>query len=122
MHAHARNSTPEWHAPPESSIIASPADDEAVRDLFVQLLAAWGRGDGPTYGALFTEDAEYIAFDGSRIHGQQEIADAHQRLFDYWLKGTRLVGQIERLQFLSSEIALLHATGSTIFHGQRDAR
>src|SRR6187402_133999 len=31
---------------------ATAADEAAVRDLFAELLAAWGRGDGQAYGAL----------------------------------------------------------------------
>jgi uncharacterized protein (TIGR02246 family) len=102
---------------------ASDADDEqAVRDLFHQLLDAWGRGDGAAYGALFTEDAEYIAFDGSNRRGNEAIGTEHQQLFDTWLKGTRLVGQIDTLRFLAPDVALLHTTGGTIFPGQRDNR
>ena len=65
------------------------ADETAVRGLFQRALDAWGRGDGSAYGALFTDDAEYVAFDGSRTVGRQAIAESHQRLFDTWLKGTR---------------------------------
>jgi uncharacterized protein (TIGR02246 family) len=43
-------------------------------------------------------------------------------LFDTWLKGTRLVGQIDTLRFLVPEVALLHTTGGTIFPGQKDNR
>jgi uncharacterized protein (TIGR02246 family) len=119
MHAHDLNSS---SAPPASSPTANPTDEAAVRDLVAQLLAAWGRGDGQAYGVLFTEDAEYIAFDGSHTRGRQEIAASHQRLFDSWLKGTRLVGQIEHLRFLAPDVALIHATGGTIFPRQRDQR
>jgi hypothetical protein len=49
------------------------ADETAVRGLFQQLLDAWGRGDGAAYAALFTEDADYVAFDGSRTVGRQAI-------------------------------------------------
>jgi uncharacterized protein (TIGR02246 family) len=122
MHANTLDSTSSSLTPPTASPTASPTDDTAVRDLFAQLLAAWGRGDGPAYGALFTEDADYIAFDGSRTRGQQEIVTSHQRLFDSWLKGTRLVGQIDTLRFLSPDTALLHATGGTIFPRQHDER
>jgi uncharacterized protein (TIGR02246 family) len=101
---------------------AVAADEAAVRDLFHRLLDAWGRGDGKTYGSLFTEEADYVAFDGSRTRGAQAIVDAHQPLFDTWLKGTRLVGQVESVRFLNPEVALLHATGGTIFPGQRDSR
>jgi uncharacterized protein (TIGR02246 family) len=93
-------------------------DEDAVRDLFAQLLVAWERGDGSAYGALFTEDADYVAFDGSHTKGRQAIATSHQRLFDSWLKGTRLVGQIERVRFLAPEVALVHATGATLMPGK----
>ena len=101
---------------------AASADEQAVRDLFRQLLEAWGRGDGPAYGALFTEDADYVAFDGSNRRGAEAIAAEHQQLFDTWLKGTRLVGQIDSLRFLGSDVALVHASGGTIFPGQKDGR
>jgi uncharacterized protein (TIGR02246 family) len=101
---------------------ADPADERAVRALFRDLLDAWGRGDGAAYGALFTDDAEYIAFDGSNRRGTEAIRTEHQRLFDTWLKGTRLVGQIDTLRFLTPDVALLHTTGGTIFPGQRDSR
>ena len=97
-------------------------DAQAVRDLFRQLLAAWGRGDGAAYGALFTGDAEYVAFDGSNRRGAAAIATEHQQLFDTWLKGTRLVGQIDSLRFLGPDVALVHASGGTIFSGQKDER
>lgn len=101
---------------------AASADEQAVRDLFRQLLEAWGRGDGAAYGALFTEDADYVAFDGSNRRGAETIGAHHQQLFDTWLKGTRLVGQIDSLRFLGPDVALLHASGGTIFPGQNDER
>jgi uncharacterized protein (TIGR02246 family) len=96
------------------------ADEQAVRDLFRQLLDAWGRGDGDAYGALFADDADYVAFDGSNRRGSVVIAAEHQQLFDTWLKGTRLVGQIDGLSFLGPDVALVHASGGTIFPGQKD--
>jgi uncharacterized protein (TIGR02246 family) len=98
------------------------ADEAAIHDLFRQLLDDWGRGDGNAYGSRFTEDADYVAFDGSHTRGRQEIASSHQELFDKWVKGTKLVGGIESLRFLSPEVALVHATGSTIFPGEDKPR
>ena len=43
-----------------------PADERAVRVLFEKLLEDWARGDGEAYGSRFTEDADYVAFDGTR--------------------------------------------------------
>ena len=100
--------------------IATAADEQAVRDLFRLLLDAWGRGDGAAYGALFTEDADYVAFDSSNPAAPGDRRE-HQRLFDTWLKGTRLVGsQIDGLRFLGPDVALVHASGGTIFPGQKD--
>lgn len=109
-------------APSPSFAAASSAGDEAaVHDLFARLLAAWGRGDGHAYGALFTDDAHYVAFDGSRTVGREEIAASHQRLFDTWLKGTRLVGHVDGVRFLGPDIALVHATGGTVMPGRDEA-
>jgi uncharacterized protein (TIGR02246 family) len=99
------------------------ATDEAViRGLFHELLAAWGRGDATGYGALFTEDADYVAFDGSHTKGRRQIAASHQELFDRWLRGTRLTGHIESLRFLSPQVALVHAIGGTVFPGELKPR
>ena len=94
------------------------ADTAAIRALFAELIAAWGRGDGHAYGSLFTDDADYIAFDGSHTKGRRVIAESHQKLFDSWLKGTRLTGQIESLRFLSPDVAIIRATGATLMPGK----
>jgi uncharacterized protein (TIGR02246 family) len=100
----------------------NPAGEAAIRDLFSELLDDWGRGDGHAYGSRFTEDADYVAFDGSHTKGRQEISSSHQELFDRWVKGTRLVGSIESVRFLGPEVALVHATGSTVFPGEDKPR
>ncbi len=95
-----------------------PAVDAAVRGLFQQMLAAWGRGDGRAYGAPLTDDADYVAFDGSHTVGHDTIAVSHQRLFDTWLRGTRLVGQVDRVRLLAPDVALVHAAGATLMPGK----
>src|SRR5215210_995003 len=94
------------------------ADEEAICDLFRRLLDDWGRGDGSAYGSRFTEDADYVAFDGSRTTGRRAIAASHQQLFDKFLKGTRLTGRIESVRFPGPDLALVHATGGTMMRGK----
>lgn len=96
---------------------ANHADENAIRDLFTELIEDWGRGDGEAYGALFTEDADYIAFEGTHTKEREEIASSHQELFDTHLKGTRLTGRIESIRFLAPDVALVHATGGTVKRG-----
>jgi uncharacterized protein (TIGR02246 family) len=100
-----------------SSTASTAADKAAIGDIFQQLLNGWNRGSGEAYGAPFMEDSDYISFDGTRTQGREKIAASHQRLFDKWLKGTRLVGQIESIRFLSPDVALIHATGGTLARG-----
>jgi uncharacterized protein (TIGR02246 family) len=95
-----------------------PADERAIRDLFEQLLEDWARGDGEAYGSRFTEDADYVAFDGTRTKGREEISSSHQQLFDRFMKGTRLTGRIEGVKFPVPGVALVHATGGTLMRGK----
>jgi uncharacterized protein (TIGR02246 family) len=100
------------------TIGARNADEAAIRELFGLLLDDWGRGDGEAYGSRFTEDADYVAFDGTRTRGRREISASHQRLFDKFLKGTRLTGRVLSIKFPSPDVALVHATGGTVMRGK----
>jgi uncharacterized protein (TIGR02246 family) len=80
----------------------------------------WNRGSGEDYAAVFAEDGDLVGFDGTHFEGRAEIAPFHQELFDKWLKGTRLVGRVKDVRFLSSDVALMHAVGSTVMRGKSE--
>ena len=96
----------------------SPADEAAVRALYQQMMDAWNHGSGEGFAAPFDDEGDFVAFDGTHLKGRRQIASSHQPLFDKWLKGTRLVGQITRVRFLSPDVALMHATGGTVMRGK----
>ncbi len=106
--------------PNHGEINVNLADEAAVRDLCQQLMDGWNRGSGADFAAAFTEDGDLVAFDGTRFKGRKEIAPFHQQLFDKWMKGTRLVGQDQDVRFLSPNVALVHAVGSTIMNGKHE--
>jgi uncharacterized protein (TIGR02246 family) len=93
-------------------------DDAAVRALYQQVMDGWNQGSGDAFAAPFAEDADFIAFDGTHFKGRREIARFHQPLFDTHLKGTRLVGRVTSVRFLSPEIALVRAVGGTVMRGK----
>lgn len=95
-----------------------PTEETAVRDLYQQLMQAWNRGSGSELAGLFTEDGHLVGFDGTHLSGQKEIGPFHQRLFDKWLKGSRLVGQVTDARFLGPEVAVLLAVGGTVLRGK----
>ena len=96
------------------------ADEAAVRSLYQELMNGWNRGSGEAFAAAFAHDGDLVAFDGTYFKGREEIAPFHQELFDKWLKGTRLVGKVEEVRFLSPEVAVMHAVGSTVMRGKSE--
>ena len=96
------------------------ADEAALRALYQQLMDGWNKGSGDAFASVFTEDGDLIGFDGTHLKGREEIAPFHQQLFDKWLKGSRLVGQVKDVRFLSPDVALMHAVGGTVMRGKTD--
>ena len=98
----------------------NPADEAAVRDLYQQLIDGWNRGSGAAFAAVFAEDGDLVAYDGTRFRGRQQIAPFHQELFDKWMQGSRLVGQVKDVRFLSRDVAVMHAVGGTVMRGKTE--
>jgi uncharacterized protein (TIGR02246 family) len=93
-------------------------DEVQIRALHQRLLDGWNQGSGEAFAALFAEDAHLVAFDGSILRGRKQIAEVQQRLFDRWLRGTRLVGGDTRVRFLGPDAAVALTVGGTIMRGK----
>lgn len=90
-------------------------DEQAeVRGVFERLMKAWTDNDAEAYGQCFTDDADYIAFDGSRATGRQHVVDSHDKLFRGVLKGSALNGEVESVRFPSPDVAVLIGTGAVL--------
>lgn len=104
-----------------SYTLSSAADDEAaIRNLYQQLVDGWNAASGDAFAAPFEEDGVLIGFDGTHFKGRQEIVLFHQHLFDMFLKGSRLVGKVRSVRFLTSDVAVMHTVGGTVMAGQSD--
>jgi uncharacterized protein (TIGR02246 family) len=103
-----------------NQINTNAADVAAVRAVFEQLVECWNRGDGSAYGALFTDDADYIDVTGTRTRGGAAIVQIHQFLFDGPLKGSKLEsgGAGLEVQFLAPDIALAIGGGASRLQDQ----
>ncbi len=100
--------------------MSSAKDEAAVRALYQELMDGWNKGRGESFAAPFAEDGDLIGFDGTHVRGRHEIASFHQPLFDKWLKGTRLVGEVRSVRFLTPDVALMHAMGGTVMRGKSE--
>jgi len=90
------------------------ANDQAITELFERMCAAWTAGDARAYGECFTEDADYIGYDGSRAEGREPMVEAHDRLFRGVLSGSALYGRVESIRYVRPDVAVVHATGSVL--------
>lgn len=93
-----------------------------IQLLLDQLSAAWKAGNGQQFAASFTENADYVVFDGTHLRGRTAIAQAHQELFEGLMRGSELVGgAITDFQLLAPTVALLHSTGAVRMRWQKKA-
>jgi uncharacterized protein (TIGR02246 family) len=104
----------------EPSSSSRSADEDAIRALYQQSVEGWNKGSGEAFAAPFAGDGDLVGFDGTHLKGRQEIASFHQQLFDTFVKGSRLIGKVRSVRFLTPDVAVLHAVGGTIMAGQLD--
>jgi uncharacterized protein (TIGR02246 family) len=100
------------------TLSSAAADEAAIRASYQQLMDGWNAGSGDAFASSFEEDGDLVGFDGTHFKGRQEIALFHQHLFDMFLKGSRLVGKVRSLRFLTSDVAVMHTIGGTVMPGQ----
>jgi uncharacterized protein (TIGR02246 family) len=72
-------------------MVDKTAERRAILKLGRTLQDAWNRGDAAGYASLFTDDADFVAWNGSYGRGRQAIEDGHRRLFDGPLAGSRMI-------------------------------
>lgn len=97
-------------------------DEDAIRQLITRQGEAWAKGDAEAFAEVFTEDADYVTWVGSHFKGRAAIAASHVSLFEKYLKGTRLDGEITQLRFLSPDVAVIHSKGAVLKGKQRRTR
>jgi uncharacterized protein (TIGR02246 family) len=100
--------------------VATRTADTTLNELFDRMCAAWTAGDAAAYGACFTEDSDYVSYDGTHARGRQAMVDNHDRLFRGVLTGSALVGSVECIRYLRPDVAVLHATGSVLMPWRAD--
>ena len=94
----------------DSSIDAAAlAVDEAaaVRAVIAGAHRAWARGDGKSYAACFTAGTYDTVFFGLCRDGRAANGELHGALFQCAAKGGAIGGEIEALEWLSDDVALV---------------
>ncbi|MEU4410529.1 SgcJ/EcaC family oxidoreductase [Streptosporangium sp. NPDC023963] len=91
-----------------------------ITGLLTRLAEAWNAGDATAYAALFTEDADYIVFNGAHIEGRAAIESSHRPLFDGPLKGSTMSMPDDRIKVkpLADTAVLVISEGGTDLAGE----
>jgi len=103
------------------TITQTAADEEAVRTIHQRMIDAWNAGDADAFAAPFTDEADFVAFEGTHLKGRREIAAFHRQAFDTVVKGTRLEGEVKFVRFLSAAVAVMHSAVRVTLQGQTAA-
>lgn len=96
----------------------SEIDIVEIQNLYQTKLRGWNLGNDEIFSGVYTDDADFIGFDGTYLKGKQKIASFHQMLFDRFLKGSKIVGKIKCIRFLTADVAVVVAIGGTIESGR----
>ena len=91
-----------------------------VLDVLAALESCWRDGDADAYAALHSADATYVAFDGTVMTGQKEIADGHRALFAGIMKGSRLAVVERATHFPTPDTAIVVQRAGIIMRWQKN--
>lgn len=98
------------------------AERGAILGLARALQDAWNRGDAAGFASPFTEDAGFVAWNGSRGYGRRAIEEAHRPLLAGPLSGSRMVllgdDGPESLRFVRPDVAIMVTSGAVTLAGQ----
>lgn len=94
-------------------------DETQIRALYRQMLDSWQ--DAVAYAQCFAPDADYIIADGKLERGWKEIVEGHEIIFSAWARNSSLEGRIDRIRFLTSDVAILTAYGHIIYNDDRSS-
>ena len=94
------------------------ADEDAIRAVHQRIIDAWNAGDGSAFAAPFTDDADFVAWEGTHLKGRVEIASFHRRAFDTVVKGSRLEGEVKFVRLLGPALAVMHSVVTVTRCGQ----
>ena len=86
--------------------VETTQDEQAIRDLVMQLEAAWNAGDSTGYAQPFEDNADFINVMGMHAHGRTPIEAGHRAIFDSLYKGSQLTYAIEAIRFIRADVAV----------------
>lgn len=86
-------------------------DEAAIRALPERIGDAWRAGDAAAVAAVFSDNGDLVAGEGSHVQGRDEIARFMRDVFSRFPPGMRLRTEAKSLRFLRPDVAVLQTVG-----------
>jgi uncharacterized protein (TIGR02246 family) len=93
-------------------------DVKEIHQLYQRKISGWNSGNATQFAEPYSEDADFIGFDGTYLEGRQQIMSFHAMLFDKFVRGTRLVGKIKNIKFIIPSVAVIVGISGTVEAGR----
>ncbi len=77
-------------------------------------MSAWDAGDGTAFASAFTENADFVPYFGIHVQGREGIADAHQPIFDGFMKGSKLRYELQSIRPIEKNVFIVHTLGKAV--------
>src|ERR1700722_15897384 len=82
------------------------ADDDAVRMAMKDFVQTFEKGDAGALAGLWTEEGEYVADDGTTLHGRAALKDGYTQFFKR-NPDVKLEVTVESVRFISHDSAVV---------------
>jgi uncharacterized protein (TIGR02246 family) len=84
--------------------------------------AAWAAEDGAAFAATFTDDADFVTFNGDYLVTRQGIAAGLQHAFDNYIPPSRIVRLDEHIRYVEPDLVFIVRTTCIVNAGQDACR
>lgn len=97
------------------------ADEQAIQKLVTTMETGWVQKNGELFSSVFADVHDYIVWNGYYFPGftRQGNAAAHQQLFAGPYRTYDVKFKIDKIRFLRSDLALVHAYGGGYEKGKQ---
>jgi uncharacterized protein (TIGR02246 family) len=90
-------------------------DEQALRDIVIQLEAAWNKGDSAAWAGFFAEDVDFIHILGVHFTGRAAVEKGHRMIWDTIYKGSTVKYAVEKIRPAGSDVAVVFVLGEMTF-------
>ena len=82
------------------------ADEQRIRAIVADQVAAWNIGDAQAFSASFAEDGSFTNIRGTIFYGHQAFVDRHVEIFAGFFHGSRLTMDVSHIRFVRPDVAI----------------